>query len=96
MFARHGIVIPQEIGRPVGCPRCQNTGYYDRVGIFEVVIPESDILHTIDNGGSEEELRNAIRSHGTGSLENDALEKVAEGITSMEEFHAMTSIKMQE
>ncbi len=96
VFARHGIVIPQEIGRPVGCPRCQNTGYYDRVGVFEVVIPEKDILHAIENGGSEDELRNVIRSHGAGSLEKDALEKVAEGITSMEEFYAMTSIKMQE
>ena len=95
-FSRHGIVIPQEIGRPVGCPRCLNTGYYDRVGVFEVVIPEKDILHTIENGGSEEELRSAIRSHGACSLERDALEKVAEGITSMEEFYAMTSIKMQE
>lgn len=96
LFARHGVVVPQEIGRPVGCPRCLNTGYHDRIGIFEVVLPEHDILQAIEEGGPEERLRNVIRSHGADSLETDALEKVAQGITSLEEFQAMTSIQMTE
>lgn len=94
LFARYGVVSPQEINRPVGCPRCRKTGYVDRIGVFEIVIPENDVMRAIEDGLPEDELRRIIRSHGTVSLESDALEKVAEGITSIEEFNAMTSIKM--
>ncbi|MBS0204071.1 MAG: Flp pilus assembly complex ATPase component TadA [Planctomycetes bacterium] len=94
LFANQGIVCPQEILRPVGCPRCHNSGYYDRVGVFEVVIPTLETIRAIEEGMPEDEVRRILRSQGTPSLEGDALEKVAQGMTSLEEFSAMTSIKM--
>lgn len=95
LFARYSVVSPQELNRPVGCARCRKTGYFDRTGVFEIVIPEHDVMRAIEEGLPEDELRKVIRSHGTRSLESDALEKVAQGITSIEEFYAMTSIKIR-
>lgn len=95
LFAKHSIVAPQELSRPVGCPRCRNTGYFDRTGVFEIVIPVHDVMRAIDEGLPEDELRAIIRANGTRSLESDALEKVAQGITSIEEFDSMTSIKLR-
>ena len=92
-FIAHSLEVPGEICQPVGCPRCQNTGYFDRIGVFEVVIPELDIMRAIEEGRPEDELRHIIRSHGARSLEADALEKVGRGISSMEDFSAMTTIK---
>jgi type II secretory ATPase GspE/PulE/Tfp pilus assembly ATPase PilB-like protein len=92
LFANFNVVLPQEICRPVGCPRCRNTGYFDRTGIFEVVVPERKILDAIEAGVAEDELRSVIRSQGARSLESDALEKVSQGITSMEEFNGLSSI----
>jgi type II secretory ATPase GspE/PulE/Tfp pilus assembly ATPase PilB-like protein len=59
------------------------------------VIPEHDVMRAIEEGLPEDELQKVIRSHGTRSLESDALEKVAQGITTIEEFYAMTSIKIR-
>jgi general secretion pathway protein E len=93
VFATHSLPIPNEIGAPVGCPRCLNSGYFDRIGVFEVVIPDPEIIRAIDAGCTEDELRSIIRSHGTCSLEADVLDKVARGITSLAEYSSMTTIK---
>lgn len=92
LFAKYNVILPQEIYRPVGCSRCRNTGYYDRTGIFEIVVPERKILNAIEAGVPEDELRNIIRSRGARSLECDALQKVSLGITSLEEFSSLSSI----
>lgn len=94
LFAKYNVVLPQEIFRPVGCPRCRKTGYFDRIGVFEVVVPEREVVHAIEQGVAEQELRSIIRAQGVRSLEFDTLEKVSQGITSMEEFSALTSIPM--
>ncbi len=94
LFAKHNVILPQEIFRPVGCPRCRNTGYFDRIGVFEVVFPEREVLNAIEQGVAEQELRSIIRTQGVRSLEFDTLEKVSQGITSMEEFSSLTSIQL--
>lgn len=94
IFAKHNVILPQEIFQPVGCARCRKTGYFDRIGVFEIVVPEREVLNAIEQGVAEQELRSIIRAQGTRSLECDALEKVSQGITSMEEFSSLTSIKL--
>jgi len=93
-FEKHQVTAPDEVWQPVGCPRCRNSGYFDRTGVFEVVIPEVDIMQAIEEGAPEDELRRIIRSHGAPSLEQAGLDLVARGVTSLEEFLAMTSIKL--
>jgi type II secretory ATPase GspE/PulE/Tfp pilus assembly ATPase PilB-like protein len=73
-----------------GCARCRQTGYFERVGVFEVVVPDRAIRDAIEQGASEDELRDLLRSRGTQSLMADALAKVRDGITSLDEALGMS------
>jgi len=84
-FLAEGIDPPQLLPRPNGCPQCRNTGYKGRIGIFEALRIESQIAEAIQRGTAEDELRRKIRSAGTTSLTADALGKVCDGVTSLEE-----------
>jgi type II secretory ATPase GspE/PulE/Tfp pilus assembly ATPase PilB-like protein len=90
LFASEGIEAPADVRRPRGCSECRNTGYSDRVGIFEAVAIDGDIAEGIREGRSEKDVRQIIRAAGTPSLRADGLRKVGEGITSVEEVQAMT------
>lgn len=92
-FLRYEIEPPKEIHQPIGCPRCRGTGYFDRIGVFEVLTSDMGIMAAIENGESEEQLRQLIESRGICSLRRDALQKVAQGISSFEEFVALNELK---
>ena len=94
VFRANGIQPPNEIRHPVGCPRCRGTGYYDRVGVFEVLTSDIGILRAIEDGESEDQLRRLIHAHGVSTLKKDALQKVAAGILSLEECATMTEIHL--
>ena len=85
VFVANGIVVPAEIRHPVGCPRCRGTGYYDRIGLFEVVTSDDEIVTAIEEGEAEDVLSKLIRLHGVCSLDKDALQKVADGVIGPEE-----------
>jgi type II secretory ATPase GspE/PulE/Tfp pilus assembly ATPase PilB-like protein len=94
VFRANGLEPPKEIRHPVGCSRCRGTGYYDRIGLFEVVSSDDDILRAINEGRPENELRHLIQEHGICTLQSDALQKVAEGIISLEDCSAMMAIEL--
>ena len=89
-FRDSGIEPPKVLAEPGGCKQCRNTGYYQRVGVFEVVLPDREIRAAIDRGDSEDELRDLLRSRGTHSLLADGLAKVRDGITTLDEVRAMS------
>ena len=70
---------------PVGCAECDNSGYKGRVGIYELLMLDEQIRSAIRCGAQDEELRNLARSGGMHLMQEDALEKVKQGITTMEE-----------
>jgi type II secretory ATPase GspE/PulE/Tfp pilus assembly ATPase PilB-like protein len=65
-----------------GCNRCRGTGFAGRIGIFELLIPNNELLEAIGRGATLQELR-ALTNHAT--LRVDGLEKVANGLTTPEE-----------
>ncbi len=68
-----------------GCNRCRNSGYSGRVGIYEMFIPEDDVLEAISVGAPTQELRRLARANGGyTTLREDGVEKVKQGITSIE------------
>ncbi|HWB14378.1 MAG TPA: ATPase, T2SS/T4P/T4SS family [Pirellulales bacterium] len=89
-FADNGVPPPATVSRAVGCAHCQQTGYLDRVGVFEVVLPTDALVDKIVQGTPENELRAAIRAAGTPSLLADVLTKVRDGVTTLEEVGRMT------
>lgn len=70
---------------PVGCAECDNSGYKGRVGIYELLMLDEQIRTAIRSGARDEEIRNLARSGGMRLMEEDALEKVKQGITTIEE-----------
>jgi type II secretory ATPase GspE/PulE/Tfp pilus assembly ATPase PilB-like protein len=92
VFIAEGLTPPAELAHSVGCPRCRNTGYRDRVGVFEAVSTAGPIADMILSGAPEDQVRTAIRSAGTLSLLGDGLQKAAEGVTTLEEVQNMKSV----
>lgn len=71
---------------PVGCSECRKTGYEGRIGVFEVMEMDDDLVRLYLRDAPSEELRELAISKGMTTLRRDALDKVAAGITSLEEL----------
>jgi len=74
----------------VGCDLCHN-GYKGRVGVYEVVRITPKISALIMAEGNSLEIDAAARKEGFNSLRTSALEKVAQGITTLEEINRITT-----
>lgn len=71
---------------PVGCKECNNSGYYDRIGIFEVLSLEDNIKELIVNGASSIEIRKEALKGSFKPLLVDGIRKVIDGITTLDEL----------
>jgi type IV pilus assembly protein PilB len=71
---------------PVGCEECAKTGYRGRIGIFEIMEFEGDIVTRFLHNASAEELRRIALENGMKPLRRDALDKVKSGMTSIAEI----------
>ncbi|MDP2645547.1 MAG: type II/IV secretion system protein, partial [Desulfobacterales bacterium] len=77
--------------RGKGCFNCMDTGYQGRVGIFEVLIVDDMIQQMILKGSSAKEITDAAHRAGKlRTLNEDVAEKVAMGITTLEEAMRIT------
>ncbi len=70
-----------------GCKYCNNTGYYDRIGIFEVLNLTDEIKQEVMSGKSSLEIRNTAIGQGYQPLVIDGLKKVVNGYTTLEELN---------
>lgn len=59
----------------VGCKKCNNSGYYDRIGIFEVLVLSDEIRELIVNNNSAMEIRKAALKSGYQPLIIDGIKK---------------------
>jgi type IV pilus assembly protein PilB len=75
----------ESVGIPAGCDECDQTGYRGRIGIYEIVPFDEGIRDAVREGAKIEEVRSYVRSLGMKSMQEDALDKVVQGITSVEE-----------
>ena len=73
--------------KAIGCEKCNHTGYYDRIAIYEVLIINDDIKQLIINGASSIEIRNEALKQNYKPLIIDGLYKVIEGKTTLEELN---------
>jgi type IV pilus assembly protein PilB len=70
---------------PVGCVRCNHTGYRGRLGIYEVMPITEGLRKLILEKASADEMRDFARGQGMRVLREDGLEKLREGVTSVAE-----------
>jgi type II secretory ATPase GspE/PulE/Tfp pilus assembly ATPase PilB-like protein len=76
---------PNQVRYPVGCSRCQGTGYFERIGIFEIAEVTDELEEAIKAGAPENVIRRILRTMGVCSHVVDGLEKARRGVTSVEE-----------
>ncbi len=72
--------------RKKGCPRCNQTGYKGRIGIYQLMVMTEELSHLAATHASRDELERAAIGSGMGTLWDDGLSKVASGLTSIEEI----------
>jgi general secretion pathway protein E len=68
-----------------GCDECRNTGYRGRTGIFELMTVDSQIRQLILDKASADVIRNRAVANGMQVLKECGLDKVRQGITTIEE-----------
>ena len=76
-----------------GCEHCNHTGYQGRIGIYELLVTTDKLRELIINGASAGALRAEARaSGGMKTLREDAWQKAAAGITSVQEVLRVTQM----
>jgi general secretion pathway protein E len=75
----------------VGCPKCRNTGYYGRTGIFELLTATPRIGSAISSGADSNALFELARTDGMKTLREHALRKLVDGMTSIDEVLRATA-----
>jgi type IV pilus assembly protein PilB len=78
-----------KIFSPVGCEHCMN-GYKGRVGIYQVMTLSEAMCGLILEGGNAMQLAEQAKSEGINDLRASALNKIRQGITSLEEIDRVT------
>jgi type IV pilus assembly protein PilB len=72
--------------RKKGCPRCNQTGYKGRIGIYQLLAMSEQLESLAVTKASREEIERAAIGEGMRTLWDDGLAKVAAGLTSIEEL----------
>ena len=76
----------KEIYEPGGCHFCNQTGYFGRIGVFEMMEVNDDMRKLISANASTEKLTEAARRTGMHTLRENAVQYVLDGVTSVEEM----------
>ncbi|MCF8211846.1 MAG: Flp pilus assembly complex ATPase component TadA [Rhodoferax sp.] len=74
---------------PVGCTRCHGTGYKGRLGLHELLSVDAEVRRLIQTSARPEEIQHAaMRGAHFRTLRQDGIEKVLQGLTSIDEVRA--------
>jgi len=76
--------------RKKGCPRCGQTGYKGRIGVYQLLTMTEQLETLAAEKASREEIERAAMEEGMRTLWDDGLAKVAAGLTSVEELARIT------
>jgi type IV pilus assembly protein PilB len=76
--------------RKKGCPRCNQTGYKGRIGVYQLLAMTEDLATLAASKASREDIERAAIASGMRTLWDDGLAKVAAGLTSIEELARIT------
>ncbi len=68
-----------------GCERCTTTGYKGRLALYEVMEIDDEVREMILSGASASELRQKAIQNGMITLRHSGLQKIRDGVTTIEE-----------
>jgi len=81
------ILKNKKIYKAVGCARCNNSGYFGRIGIYSVLLVSKKIREMLLERKSTDAIKDVARKEGMRTLLEAAAEKVAAGVTSLEDMY---------
>ncbi|MFE8073113.1 GspE/PulE family protein [Marinobacteraceae bacterium S3BR75-40.1] len=82
--------LPESVCAPVGCLNCRNTGYRGRAGVYEILVLDEKLSEMITADCDLDKLRKEAYRHGMKSLRLSGAQKVAAGLTTVEEVLRVT------
>lgn len=85
MFYRPAEIEYDKHGKPIVCEKCQGTGFYGRTGLFETIRINDDIRQAIRSSKTIQEIGSALRKSGMLYMQEQAIKKVTNGSTSINE-----------
>ena len=92
LLKRIGLAGETKFFRGKGCRFCNNTGFYGRSALLEIMMIDDTIREMIVKGSSSEQIEDyAVRNLGMKTLRQDALEKAQNGLTTLEEVLRITA-----
>jgi type II secretory ATPase GspE/PulE/Tfp pilus assembly ATPase PilB-like protein len=77
--------------KAVGCDRCYKSGYSGRTGIYEVIKIDKEIEALIFSGALKSTIEAAAIKAGTSLMFRQALRKVIQHVTSMDEVYRVVA-----
>jgi general secretion pathway protein E len=83
-------LLPRQFYQPVGCLECRNTGYMGRAGVYEIMALSDKLTRQITDRCELEQLRLDAYKEGMKSLRLNGAQKVAAGLTTVEEILRVT------
>ena len=78
---------------PGGCDDCDRTGYKGRIGVYEMLVLDDPIRSAIRDGGRTDTIRALARAGGMRLMHQYALERVREGLTTLEEVQRIVPLE---
>jgi len=81
--------VPRNCFKAVGCDECKHTGYLGRIGIYEILPMNPELQKMIADNTNIKTFRAAALKQGMRSLRISGAQKVAEGLTTLEEIFSV-------
>ena len=85
----HQLTLPKDAkiyqANPQGCSECNN-GYSGRVGIYEVMTFNRQLAQAVAEGVSIQQIESAAQQNGMQTLKESGIEKLCQGVTSLQEL----------
>lgn len=81
---------PEHVYQPQGCLACRETGYYGRVGVYEIMAMTHELKELISENANIDAIRQKAFAQGMRSLRLGGAQKVAHGFTTVEEVLRVT------
>ncbi len=78
---------------PVGCEKCNFTGFKGRTGIYEAILTDEKIEAIVQENPSEREIRKASEDQGLLDMKQDGIIKILKGITSLDELERVIDLE---
>ena len=84
-----GRQVPAKVSHAVGCDACRGIGYHGQTGVFEVWRVDPEEYQLILDDADRRTLYRQLAQRGHSFLIDDGLQKVVEGITTLDELRSM-------